>query len=303
MNAEELLQAPYNPDNWSLARDLSNEIMEQYTQTFPVSLLPMPDDTGDNMWTKQHVHKKTLLNCRRYRHKQPFYDEWPYSRVGLPAHDDAKGWTSFLELQQSIYWLKIEYMDTGEPDHIMSAFMKAHVRGFFPPLWVLDHWMWPAFGDYTQHKGKKTLEDCMGLLGTQRAGNWFDKRKREEKSFYIRFQTHNLISATGLSIAKCSEILSLKVGMPAPATIATMYKKLRNETPEEIISMATYFEELIAKTGSDNKENPFINAEDPRKVFAIHGENFHAAAESKRSDMTVTNSDYESFLQKLSNLP
>jgi hypothetical protein len=298
MTAEELLQAPYNKDNWMYARDLCSKIMEQYTQTFPVPILPMPDDSEENMWSMQHIHKKTLLNKRRY--EKPFCEEGPYADQGFPAHDDAKGWTTFLEDQKCFYHLKIDYQATGTPDNLMSAFMRAHKKGYYPPLWVLDHWLWPGFAEFSHNKGRKRLDSCLGLSGTQRAGNLFDQRERCEKEFFTCFRMYNLVSATGLSIAKCAEILSMEPGKPAHTTIATMYKKRRKDLPEEILSMALYYEELCKKTGEDDTDNPCKNEDDLHKVFAKHGAAFRAAA--KRHDMTVTSADYKTFLKKVNSI-
>lgn len=299
MTAEELLQTQYNPNLWEFARDNSYEIMEKFTQTFPTPKFTLPDNNSDDDWTNQHINKKTLLH-KHYRHQNSNESEWPFNGHELPNHDDSKGWLKFLDSQKKIYNLKQGYLESGDTAYLVNAFIVSRGCGFYPPLWVLDHWLWPAFCAYTHFEGKKNLETCLGLKGNQRTGNMFHQEKRDRQRFYILLQIFRLKSATGLSIQKCSEILSMRQGLPTPSTMATMYKKNSKDFPEELLDWEIRYKELCDKSEKEStQKNPFLPVVDPREVFNDHGKHFFDAANSNRPDITVTMDDYNKFAKKI----
>ena len=80
----------------------------------------------------------------------------------------------------------------------------------------------------------------------------------------------------------------MKPGMPSPSTIATMYKGVSKEISEQIHFSAQQFEEICKRIGEEDSDNPYKNAEAPHKVLAVHGDNFHAAANSVNRHAIMT---------------
>lgn len=257
MTTQELLFIVDYEKHWKIARDRYREIIEDYTQAYPVNG-KMPDET------------------------------------------DVAGWVEFLKIQSAIYQYKIINFARIDCNRFnFSCIVACSKYGYYPPHWLLLDWLMPGFLDYSKNIGKKSLEESLGISGKQKKGNILTEHRRSHRDITIYSNMIDLINATELSIDKCAQILSMKVGFPSHNTIATIYKKIN--------SMMKKHEEQIT-TGMGKELNKLMQSflvlntnkqKTLKEVFNLYGDLFLEAAHSSRHDIAVTTEDYDNFVKKL----